>query len=560
VKKTVLKSLLGALMLGALLSAPARADSQAAKPVVVISTAGYDAFMADLACLGEIGDHPGLDKSIDGIVKLFTKGRGLAGVDKARPWGIAFFPGDGKPTGYGFVPVTDLKALLELLDELGHKSSDAGAGLIEIDMKQKGKRLLVREGMGWAFLADSAESLANLPDDPGKMVADVAEHYDWAVQLNISNVSPRDREKLVKALGAQAKKDLDKAKGTEAQKAVLRMIAGRILSDIETAAEELERITIGGSLDNEAKTASLEVTVTALEGTGAAAKLAQLKQSTTNLAGFQLPGAAMTAGCAVQCSNVNTEMVTALFLAIKTVAFEEIDRKIDSEQKAARAKEFIGGLLRVAAETVATGRLDRRMSLVLKPGGVTLVGASHVASGPKLEQTLAMLVEVAHKKYGDDVDEIFTPNAEEYNGVRLHVLSIPITERCKHHEDAIALVGEKLEVVFGVADEAVGFAAGRDAMKTMKQAIDRSIASPQQATVPAQFSVSLGRVADFMVTVAEEKDKAIVEAAAAIANENPGKDHISSVVTPIDRGLKYQFQIEEAVLKLLAEARKLKGK
>ena len=559
-RKPVLMSLVGALVLGALWYVPAWADSRAEKPVVVISTAGYNALMADLACLGEIGDHPGLDKNVDAIVKLFTKGRGLAGVDKARPWGIAIFPGDGKPTGYGFVPVTDLKALLGLLEDLGHKSSDAGDGLIEIDTKQKGKRLLVREGKGWAFLADRAESLTNLPDDPGKLFAGVAKQYDWAVQLNISSVSPRDREKLIKALRAQAKKDLDKAKGTDVQKAVLGMIVRRILSDIETAAKELEQITIGGSLDHEAKTASVEVSVTALEGTGAAAKLAQLKQSTTNLAGFQLPDAALTAGCAVQCSEINTEAVTALFSTIKMVAFGGIDKKIDSEQKAAGAKKFVGGLLDVAAETVATGRLDRRMSLVLKPGAVTLVGASHVANGPELEKTLGMLVKVARKKHGDDVDKFFTPNAEEYNGVRLHVLSIPITDKCRHHEDAIALVGEKLEVVFGVADEGVGFAVGRDAMKTMKQAIDQSIASPQQATLPAQVSVSLSRVAAFLAAVAKEKDKPAVEAAAAILQKSSGKDHITAVLKPIDRGVKCQFQVEEGVLRLIAEARKLKGK
>lgn len=540
-------------MLGALLCVPAWAD----KPVVVISTAGYNAFMADLACLGEIGDHPGLDKNIDAIVKLFTKGRGLAGVDKARPWGIAVFPGDGKPTGFGFVPVTDLKALLGLLEDLGHKSSDAGNGLIEIDTKHKGKRLLVREGKDWAFFADKPQHLANLPDDPGKLLAGLTGQYDWAVRMNICNLPPQDREKLLKALRAEAKKDLDKVEGTEAQKTVLRMVARIILGHIETAARELEQITVGGSLDDEAKTASVEVSVTALEGTGAAATLEQLKQSTTNLAGFQLPDAALTAVCAVQCSEINIEAVTALFLAVKTAAFDEIERKIESEQKAAGAKKFVGGLLSVAAETVATGRLDRRMSLVLKPGAVTLVGASHVANGPELEKTLGMLVKVARKKHGDDVDKFFTPNAEEYNGVRLHVLSIPITDKCRHHEDAIALVGEKLEVVFGVADEGVGFAVGRDAMKTMKQAIDQSIASPQQATLPARFSVSLSQVVDFLAVVAEEKDKPIVEEAAAILKKSPGKDHITEIVTPIDRGLKYQLQIEEGVLRLLADARKL---
>ena len=42
--------------------------------------------------------------------------------------------------------------------------------------------------------------------------------------------------------------------------------------------------------------------------------------------------------------------------------------------------------------------------------------------------------------------------------------------------------------------------------------------------------------------------------------QSPGKDHITGVVTPIGRGLKYRFQIEKGVLRLLAKAQKLKGK
>jgi len=558
VRKPFVTSVVSLLVLAALLCAPARSDEPVAKPLAVISCAGYDAMLADLACLGEIGNHPGLDKSVDAIVKMFTSGRGLVGVDTARPSGIALFPGDDKPTGYGFVPVTDLKALLEVLDGLGHKSSEAGDGLIEIDTKKQGKRLFIREGEGWAFFADQPEYLVNLPDDPSKLLSANARQYDVAVCLNIADVPAQDREKLMRGLREQAKKDLAKDKGTEAQKKLHHMMARMLLSHIGKAIEELDQITIGASLDSETKTVSLEVSVTALEGTSAAARLAQLNHSATDLAGFQLPGAAVTVGSALQCSDINTKAVAALFSAIETAAFEEIDRKVDSPKKAEGVKKFVGQLIEVVAETVAEGRLDRRMSLVLDPDGVTLVGATHVADGPKLAKALGMVVEVARKKHGDVVDEVFTPNVDVYKGVRLHVLSIPITDKCPHHEQAIALVGEKFEVVFGVADHGIGFAAGKDAMKAAKQAIDRSIAKPQQPTLPAQLSVSMQRVAAFLATVAEEKDKPGIEAAAAILKESSGKDHITAVVKPIDRGVKFQLQIEEGVLKVLGEARNLK--
>jgi len=553
-------SLVGTLMVVGLLCTPAWAESRAEKPVIVISGGGYNATMADVAAIGEMAGQPELDKQVEAFLKLFTKGQGLAGVDKTRPWGVALFPRDDKPAGYAFVPVTDLKALLKLAEDFGHKSSDAGEGLIEIDTKQEGKRLLVRQHKGWAFFSDKPENLAHVPDDPGKLVVGMAKQYDLAVRLNISNVPAKDREKLVKALRAEAKKQLERAKGTESQQAVGRMIARMVLGCIETATKELEQVTIGGSFDQKAKSISLGMNVTALEGTATAAKFAQLKQSKTNLAGFTLPEAALTASCAVQCADVNTKAIAALFTAIEKAAFEAIDEKVDAEKKAQGMKKFVGGMLRVASETAATGRLDRRVSLVMKPDGVTLVGASHVANGPDLEKTLGMLLKVARQKHGDVVDKVFKPNAEEYRGVKLHVLSIPITDKHKDHNAALALLGKNIEVVFGVAPEAVGFAAGRDAMKTMKQAIDRSLDNPDQATKPAEFTISVGRVADFLAAVAEEKDKPGFAAAAAILKKNPGKDKVTGTVEPIERGMRAQLQIEEGVLKVIAAADKLKKK
>jgi hypothetical protein len=79
-----------------------------------------------------------------------------------------------------------------------------------------------------------------------------------------------------------------------------------------------------------------------------------------------------------------------------------------------------------------------------------------------------------------------------------------------------------------------------------------------QATLPLRFSVSLSRVADFLAAVAEKKDKPGIEAAAAILEKSSGKDHVTAILKPIDRGVRFQLQIEEGVLKVVAEARKLK--
>jgi len=559
VRKAVSFIMVVAVALGVCTARQVLADSQkAAKPVAVVSFAGYAELMGDLKFAGELGNHPDLDKNIEAVLKLFTKGRGLAGIDKNRPWGAVIRSGGGKPTGYAFVPVTDLEELLALLDKLGHKSKDAGDGIIEIDTKQKGKRLFVREGKGWAFFADKPEALAGTAADPAKLIAGLPQQYDWALRLNVSGVSDECREKFIECLKQRGKKCLERKKDGKKRLAVRRLIGRQILERIDTASKEIEQITIGCALDHDARTAYLEVTVTALEGTSVAKQFAELKQAKTEFAGFQLPDAAVTGGIACRRLDVNDDDVTAVFKAIRAAAFERIKDKIESEEKAERARKFVAGMLRVGAETVASGRVDRAGSLVLGPDAVTVLGGRYVADGRKLEKTLGLLVQAARKKHPDFVEKHFKPNAEEFKGVRLHVLSIPITDKCKHRDKAVGLVGKNLDVVVGIGRQSACFAAGRDALKTLKQAIAKSRAKREEVVPPLRFSVSLSRLADFGTKVADEKGRPIAEKAAALLKDSGGKDHITAVATPIERGVKYRLEFEEGALKVLAEAHKLK--
>ena len=86
-RRSLVTSVVSLLVLAALLCVPAQADEPSAKPVIVVSCAGYDAMLANVACIGEIADRPGLDKGIDALVKMFTNGRGFAGVDTGKPCG-----------------------------------------------------------------------------------------------------------------------------------------------------------------------------------------------------------------------------------------------------------------------------------------------------------------------------------------------------------------------------------------------------------------------------------------------------------------------------------------
>ena len=65
----------------------------------MLSIASYDRIMADIAMIGNLAGNPDLDKNLEGMLKLFTQGQGLNGLDQKRPWcitlttdGISFQP------------------------------------------------------------------------------------------------------------------------------------------------------------------------------------------------------------------------------------------------------------------------------------------------------------------------------------------------------------------------------------------------------------------------------------------------------------------------------------
>ena len=49
------------------------------------------------------------------MLKMMTQGKGLAGLDTKRPWGVVLMTdGQQNVRRYGFLPVTDLKQLMEV--------------------------------------------------------------------------------------------------------------------------------------------------------------------------------------------------------------------------------------------------------------------------------------------------------------------------------------------------------------------------------------------------------------------------------------------------------------
>ena len=145
------------LAIGTLASAH-RAAAADPKPALTIAFAGYDQLISDLKVLDELSPHAKLAEKAKAGIESQTHGKGLAGLDKGRPWGVLVSLGENdQPVVHGFLPATDLKKLLASLPVAGGEASPNANGNFELPMGEK--TIYAKQNGKWAVFSDNEETL-----------------------------------------------------------------------------------------------------------------------------------------------------------------------------------------------------------------------------------------------------------------------------------------------------------------------------------------------------------------------------------------------------------------
>jgi hypothetical protein len=203
-------------------------------------------------------------------------------------------------------------------------------------------------------------------------------------------------------------------------------------------------------------------------------------------------------------------------------------------------------LFDVAIKTIELKKTDYGAALVLEPNTLTLAAGSIVADGSKLEDILKKLYAEAEKNE-PDAAKLVKLNAETYKDIRFHTFSMPTPD-----PKLAALVGDTLDVVLGIGDKQVFIAAGRDAVKTLKEAIDKSLSEAGKEIPASEIVVSALKIAKFVSAVADDDQaKAVADKMAGTLEKSAGKDHLNIVTKPITNGVRVRLELEEGILKAL---------
>jgi len=398
----------------------------------------------------------------------------------------------------------------------------------------------------WAVLATSAEALKDAPADPLALVGDMYKRYDLAVHVAMQNVPQQFRKMIVDQLEMGIALGTERMPGeTDEMHAIRQNMARQSLKQITNLFKEVESVQLGLAIDQQSKSAYLDLDIKAVPGTETAKDMELLKDAKTDFAGFELPGAAVTLNVSSKLSDSDVAELKKILDATRAQTMKELEGQNLGAEEIKIAKQLLGDLFDVVTKTVEAKKADVGMSLMLDPKAITVVAGMAVADAPKLEGVVKKLVEMVGKEE-PEVAKHIKLDAETYNGVRMHVASIPLDE-----EEPKKFFGENVDMVLGVTDGALYLGMGRDAMKTLKSAIDKSKSQAGKQTAPLKLAVALGPIFKLAAEQAPGADKQMAIMMAMMLDQAKGKDRISITASVIPDGQRLRIELDEGVLKAI---------
>jgi hypothetical protein len=449
--------------------------------------------------------------------------------------------------------VKNLEAVLAGLEEQIGKPQDAGNGILELG-GAGGNPAYVKEVEGWAYVAQKANDLVDLPKiDPAAVLGDLTKNYTFGARINVGNIPAEMKKVAVAQLKAQFERQLQDQleQQPEEQRAITERYSRSVMEQLTSLIEDTDQITVGFQVDSQKKDTHFDFSLVARPDTKLAKEMALLEDVKSSQAGFLTPDAAVNLHVASRISEEDVALYGDLIKTARENALKEVENDQDIETEEARqiAKDVVNALFEVAEKTVAGGKIDGGAALFLTPEGkLNLVTGASVKDAARLEETFKRLVEAA--KNEPKAPKV-NYDAEQHAGVRFHTMSLPIEAK---EEEARKLFGENLDVAVGFGEESVYLTLGAGGVEVAKTILDKSQAQQSQTVPPGQVIVSLGPILKFASVVKEDP---VVTMLSSVLEKSNGQDHVLMTAESIERGARYRLKIEEGVLQVMGAILKM---
>jgi hypothetical protein len=514
--------------------------AQDQEPVAVVSVAATEQLLKEISYLTEAAGAADFGRLVTLLASPYT-----AALDKTKPWGVYVLKeGETEFSPVGFVPAKDVQIWLATFEQQIGKPQDVGDGVLEI-ASDKPQPVFVKQKGNWAFLTNKKSLLANLPDDPTKMLGGLDQKYTMAVRINLSKLPGDWRKMAIEQMRNSFEERMSSVKEEE-QKQV-KALGESLMSSVVQLVEGLEQFTFGWKIDAEQKTTFMEFGLTAVPGSELAKQMTLVRAEKSAFAGFLLPGAAATLHVTGKSSKQEIQQAQLMLKSLREAAMKGIaeDTKLADDQERKRAQKIVGQFLDLFEDTVKLGKIDAGAVLMLQPDAMNFAIGGSVSDGKKLADAAKKLAKFAQEKSPEFPDIKF--DAQTYQGVTFHTVGIPLPGS---QEPAQKLLGDTLQLIIGTGAKSAYLAAGKEPESLLKQVIDKSKADANKELPPAEFMVALTPIVE---TVAALQDNPQVKGVLDTLKQAQGKDHILIRTNPSERGVVCRLELEGGVLRVLGD-------
>jgi hypothetical protein len=543
--------LLPAIALAALAAPVSPLAAQSSKPVAIVSIASVEKNLADVVYLTRIVGMEDTGKTAQLFGNALT-----AGVDKTRPSGLLIVPSGTTFQAVAFVPVTNLKLLLEVHKEQVGEPKDIGGSILEIGTDRKA---YIKEQAGWAFVAEQKEHLSVLPSDPGQLLGDLPSKYNVAARVFVQNIPAAMRKMAIDQLkaGMDAAAKAQPMQPGQPKPAQLDAALQAYTQQIERLINESDEVTVGLAVNPAGKSVNIEFTMAAKDGTELAKRMALQANLKSSFAGLALPDAAFSAVGTAQLTEADVAQAKALMKAQREQFLQQMDTlstNFTPEQKEAM-KKLLGRYLDLA-EQASTTRQDSGFSIVLAPRSFTAVAGGYVPDGVAVDAAIKEFADYIKMNPNPDVGAIeFTMNSGTLGDLKLHRGSMAVKE---NNVAGRMIFGEKLDFVVASGKNSIYIAAGKDYENVLKKAIDRSSSQSSQPAQPFQLTVSVLPIVKFYQSIDEDNPLVGPFLGPLISSlEQEGGDKLLVVGTAGPKSTTFRIEVQEGIIRTVGEAVKM---
>ena len=524
------------------------------KTVLTVSISGYDAVMGSVDALAKVAGVPEMTM----LPKMLLGGpAGPGGLDGSKPAGVVVQTDGQQFPAMGFVPVTDAGEFMAFLGRFVQDIPKPDAdGVYEVEANDQ--TVFIQEKGGWAFVAIDRAVLANTPTNPASLLDGMEEEYALAVRAQLSNVPKELRAGAMQIMQMAAMQGSQRNEGeTDEQYAIRQQMTQQSMEGIQKFVNEMDSLTVGLAVDDSDGSVTLDVSMTAIEGTSLADDMADTAGLQSEFAGFFSPNAAIALRMTGKLTETDVTQSLQMLDVVKAQGKEAIESEDLGEAQTQKALEIGAELLEVAKATIEGRTIDGGLSLIAGDDLIALIAGGKVVDGDKLNELFKQVVEEASKEE-PDVDQFLKMDVAEHKGVQFHTLAVPAA---LVFEDGVppAYADTDVKFAIGFGNSAVFVAHGGDPIALLKAAIDRSAETPNAEVLPMQLSLSAKAIGSLLEVIGASEEADIPAELIAALKQGGDKDHLLISAEAIPNGLKTRLTVEGGFLKVIGAAAKTAG-